>query len=345
MSQRRYILGLFLMISGCAGGSGDHSPIDGNSSNIGLKKKEEPEKINTEAGAADENQGPVVTDVVPNQTEKGKEDQKKPWDSWEGKFKRFYSVCSDPELKKEEHPEKKTALAIQDSLGGLNDKCEDTVRHLEVADRLNLSNKGLSDISVLGEFSHIRQLRLGENFIRSLDPIASLTELEVLDLSDNPVVDYEALRAMSGLSQLDLSQKRQNVKQVTDSILKYKQEMGKTSDSDILTQNQITDLTWRAMLEINQGRGVVRDLVFLKNCERLTELNLDYTSVINLAPLKPCNQLKRISVVGLKIEDFSPLLGHVGLMEIKLTPQLVNPDSLNALREAVPHMIVSEQSL
>lgn len=341
---------LQLLPYGCAGGgSGDHSPVDGGSSNLGIKSKVETDETSGNTEATDDSgkqtSEPMVSDITPGTVDEGKSSTAKPGDSWGGKFKQFYSVCSDPELKKEDHPEKKTALAIQDTLGGINDRCEDTVRHLELTDRINLSNKGISDISVLGEFRHIQQLRLGENYIRSLEPLSRLSALEILDLSDNPLVQFDPLSGMEKIGELDLSQKKQNLKLITDLIQKYKIEMGKTETSDILTQSQIHSLTWKAMLKINDERGGVDNLGFLKHCSHLTVLNLNYTSVVDLSPLKSCKNLRQISVAGLKIDDFSPLFGHTGLMEIKLTPELIDQESLNALKESIPHMIVSEQTL
>ena len=65
--------------------------------------------------------------------------------------------------------------------------------------QLDLSDRGIRDISALAECRELRWLKLGGNEISDLQPLMNIPGLESLDVSDNELVD---LRPLMGLARL-----------------------------------------------------------------------------------------------------------------------------------------------
>ena len=72
--------------------------------------------------------------------------------------------------------------------------------------KLNLSgNVTISDISALGNLTNLEQLDLGRNYIDYIGALGGLTNLQTLDLSVNFISDIGALGNLTNLQTLDLS--------------------------------------------------------------------------------------------------------------------------------------------
>ncbi len=70
---------------------------------------------------------------------------------------------------------------------------------------LDLSGKGISDITGLSFATGLAGLNLSGNAVRDISEISALTNLTDLDLSGNMIGDITALNALTGLKTLDLS--------------------------------------------------------------------------------------------------------------------------------------------
>ena len=94
-----------------------------------------------------------------------------------------------------------------------SETAEAEVRELTLGDlsfredvtELDLSGRGLSDLSVLGSCRHLVSLNLAGNRIADLSVLMDLPCLETLNLADNQICDLRPLMAMSSLRELDLS--------------------------------------------------------------------------------------------------------------------------------------------
>ena len=75
-------------------------------------------------------------------------------------------------------------------------------------ERLDLSDRGLSDLGALAGLADLELLDLGGNAVVDLWPLAGLRGLRVLDLSGNRIEDVSALAGLTGLERLDLSGNR-----------------------------------------------------------------------------------------------------------------------------------------
>lgn len=70
---------------------------------------------------------------------------------------------------------------------------------------LNLSGNEISDLSPLVGLAKLRELDISDNAVSSLSPLMGLTTLEVLDASGNEISGTAALSGLTSLRELDLS--------------------------------------------------------------------------------------------------------------------------------------------
>ncbi len=71
---------------------------------------------------------------------------------------------------------------------------------------LNLNNCGLKDISALSDLAGVSDLRLTDNQIEDISPLAGLTGIDYcLDLRNNKITDYSPLKDMKNLQSLYVS--------------------------------------------------------------------------------------------------------------------------------------------
>ena len=70
---------------------------------------------------------------------------------------------------------------------------------------LDLSGRGIEDISFISEAVNLTELNLSNNKVSDITPLASLEKLEKLDLSNNAVTDINALLTLKALKELNLS--------------------------------------------------------------------------------------------------------------------------------------------
>lgn len=71
---------------------------------------------------------------------------------------------------------------------------------------LDLSNKGITDVTPLQQFTNLQKLNLSGNKINWITPMDKLTTLTWLDLSGNRISNISALSAMTGLTYLNLEE-------------------------------------------------------------------------------------------------------------------------------------------
>ncbi len=76
--------------------------------------------------------------------------------------------------------------------------------HSDAVD-LNLSGRGIREISVLADCKQLRSLDISGNQISDLQPLMNLPELEVLNLADNQVSDLRPLMGMGKLYSVNAS--------------------------------------------------------------------------------------------------------------------------------------------
>ena len=168
---------------------------------------------------------------------------------------------------------------------------------------LDLSARGLADLSALSGLADLEVLDLGGNRIADLSPLAGIAGLERLDLRDNAVADLSALGGLAGLRVLDLSGNA-----VADiSPLAALTEMRRLD----LSGNRVADLRplseLRGLEVLLLDGNAVSDLVPLWGLDALAHLGLGDNRVADIGLLRDVRSLRRLDVSGNRLRDVSAL--------------------------------------
>ena len=130
---------------------------------------------------------------------------------------------------------------------------------------------------------NLRKLRLANNGITDLRPIAGLAKLKFLELWSNPISDLMPLSNLTGLELLYL---------------------GACDIDDITPLASLTKLT-----SLDLRFNVIVDISRLAGLSRLTELLLTNNLITDVSPLLELTSLERLELHGNRIADHSPLDG------------------------------------
>ena len=170
---------------------------------------------------------------------------------------------------------------------------------------LDLSARGLTDLSVLSGLTDLEVLDIGGNRIADLWPLAGMEGLERLDLRDNAVADLSALSRLPGLRVLDLSG---------------------NAVSDVSPLAALTDLR---RLDLSGNR--IDDIRPLSELHSLEVLLLDGNAVSNLVPVWGLDELANLGLGGNRVADVALLRDARSLQRLDLSGNLVH--DVSALRD------------
>ncbi len=201
---------------------------------------------------------------------------------------------------------------------------------------LDLSNKGISDLSPLANLANLEVLYLRENQIVDLSPLAKLVNLEKLYLDSNEIIDLSPLTKLLNLKKLDLSVNQiidlsplANLVNLTSLGLNRNQISDLSPLANLvnltglwLNKNQISDLSPLSSLlnltSLDLSSSQITDLSLLSNLLNLEKLNLSHNQITDLSPLSNLSELKMLYLGNNQISDLSPLANLVNLEHIQL---------------------------
>ena len=159
---------------------------------------------------------------------------------------------------------------------------------------LDLSSRGLVDLSSLSGLADLEVLDLGGNRISDLWPVAVLAGLERLDLSGNRVADLRPLSELRGLKVL------------------------------LLDGNRVADLVplWGLpeLAHLGLGNNRVADAALLREAESLRRLDLAGNRLRDVSVLGDLPKLMWLRLSGNPIADVSPLGRLTTLRWLELEP-------------------------
>ncbi|MDE0365583.1 MAG: leucine-rich repeat domain-containing protein, partial [Gammaproteobacteria bacterium] len=173
-------------------------------------------------------------------------------------------------------------------------------RKIEV---LDLSSRGLVDLSPLAGLMDLEALDLGGNRVVDLWPLAATAGLEVLDLRDNVVGDLSPLASLPHLRVLDLS---------GNAVSDLSPLAGLTALRRLdLSGNRVADIRplseLRGLEVLLLDGNEVSDLVPLWGLTELAHLGMGSNRVANAALLRELNSLRRLDLAGNRLRDVSVL--------------------------------------
>ncbi|CAL6008483.1 leucine_Rich Repeat (LRR)-containing protein [Hexamita inflata] len=207
---------------------------------------------------------------------------------------------------------------------------------------LELRYNGISDITILGQLTNLKQLYLSNNKISTIQ-IQNLDNLTSLNLGNNKLNDISAIQNMTNLVELQLSGNQIHDINVFQYLINLKQlylSKNKVSNIDILSSlihlqildishnnitniSSITVLTNLKELYLSSQNNLV-DIHNVANLIQLSELILHDNQIIDIQSIQQLKQLQYLNVSNNKIIDFSPLNDHPNIefyeMQDQITP-------------------------
>ncbi len=173
-----------------------------------------------------------------------------------------------------------------------------TTADMAMLPRLEAKNANITDLTGLERATNLTDLFLGDthvegagwinsNSIKDLSPLAGLTNLTSLNLSQNNIADISPLAELTNLTWLDI---------------------GGNNLSNISPVSGLINLT-----ALRLWRNNISDISAVADLTRLTELNLDYNNISDISAVAGLTSLRWTRLVGNNISDISPLVSNTGL--------------------------------
>jgi len=213
----------------------------------------------------------------------------------------------------------------------------------EDVEQLDLSNRGIFDITKLSYCLKLRDLNLAGNPLENFGVLAGLSRLEILNLKGTGATDdvLLLLRNLSNLTHLDLrdngalsAEKLDELKAalpgcyIQHDKIAYVVEMGGqlyTSDATGISApaSGITDIsrlnTFTELRYLILNDNAIRDISSLTGLIWLKELDLSENMLQDIAPLAGHRELKQLDLSSNSIRDIYALSSCIGLEKLDLS--------------------------
>ena len=246
----------------------------------------------------------------------------------------FMVGCGGDDPENFEIPDANLRAAIEQELGlpsGAPITEEDMRRLAELEiDGENLT-RGISNLTGLEYATNLVFLFLRNNAITDLSPLAGLTKLEELHLSNSEprdislLIDLSPLAGLNNLYSLELG---------NNAITDLSPLTGLTKLEELeLYGNAITDLSpltgLNNLVTLILSGNAITDLSPLAGLTQLSELDLSGNAITDLSPLTGLNNLVTLILSGNAITDLSPLTGLTQLRSLLIYDNPLSATSIN----------------
>jgi Leucine-rich repeat (LRR) protein len=247
----------------------------------------------------------------------------------------------------------KRKLNIIDSVD-LND-----LKDMTAINELDLSNNDyIQTIEPLAQLTNLKLLNLAETNVGDLTPIRNLTELIELNLSRTKIFDLSPLKYSNKLLRLNINHtdirsvgvvekmpELQNLEMRATHVIDFAPVSNLTKLLNLdLEGTQISDLSPIAnlvhLMELNVSKTFIRDVNVIKGFKNLTTLDLDSTGVRDIHALSTLENLEVLYVNYTVISDLSPLQKLPNLERIYCDQTPVNKTIADAFMAANPNVLV-----
>ena len=210
------------------------------------------------------------------------------------------------------------------------------LEHFISAERLDLHDNNIEDLSPLAGLTNLQEIRLDHNQISDVSPLATLTELWRLYLNDNEIVDIGPLASLTKLRRLFLGENQivdigplGSLKNLRGLYLSGNQIHVLASLDSLrnlgelrLGANEITNVSPLASLTslyaLSLDNNDLKDFSSLASLTGLQMLSLNGNRIANVSPLMPLTGMWRLDLSDNEIEDISPLVDLTGLFKLHL---------------------------
>lgn len=192
---------------------------------------------------------------------------------------------------------------------------------------LNLANNQIRDITPLKQLTKIRGLNVSGNEITSINDLEKLTDMGSLQVNNNQLKSIEVIRHFPRLHTLEASNN-----QIT------KIDVSGNTNLTVLNvaDNLITDIKslskLKALINLDVSNNEVISLEALGSLSNLTLLNISRNNIEDISPISKLIKMTFLVAANNKISDLSPLQKLTQLVSIDLTSNRVyNLESLSNL--------------
>ena len=210
-------------------------------------------------------------------------------------------------------PDKKLQTAVSEKLGISVPNI--TKKDMLSLKRLDINEKGISNITGLEYASNVTDIRLYGSQISDITPLQNLTSLTGLYLSDNQISDITPLQNLTSLTSLGL---------IDNQISDITPLQNLTSLTRLgLSNNQISDITplqnLTSLTGLDLGFNQISDITLLQNLTSLTSLALSRNQISDITPLQNLTSLTDLYLGGNQISDITPLQNLTSLTRLGLS--------------------------
>jgi hypothetical protein len=210
------------------------------------------------------------------------------------------------------------------------------LEHCTNLGQLWLHGNEISDISPLAALGNLHMLMLEGNQISDISPLASLTDLRSLNLNGNQISDISPLTSLTSLTSLNLyGNKIGDISPLASLTGLRSLNLSGNRTSDIsplastarltslnLNGNRIRDIRSLASLtdltSLNLSDNQTSDISSLASLTNLTSLNLSDNQIGDISPLASLPNLRSLNLNGNQISDISPLASLTNLTDLYL---------------------------
>ena len=210
-------------------------------------------------------------------------------------------------------PDKKLQTAVSEKLGISVPNI--TKKDMLSLKRLDINEKGISNITGLEYASNVTDIRLYGSQISDITPLQNLTSLTGLYLSDNQISDITPLQNLTSLTSLGL---------IDNQISDITPLQNLTSLTRLgLSNNQISDITplqnLTSLTGLDLSFNQISDITLLQNLTSLTSLALSRNQISDITPLQNLTSLTDLYLSGNQISDITPLQNLTSLTDLYLS--------------------------
>ena len=209
------------------------------------------------------------------------------------------------------------------------------------AEERSINSNSVSDISPIAGLTNLTTLNLTNNSVADISPIAGLTKLTWLYLTNNSVTDISPIAGLTNLKTLSLiNNSVADISPIAGLTKLKKLYLNSNSIADIspvagltkltvliLTNNSVTDISpivgLTNLTTLNLTNNSVTDISPVAGLTKLTVLNLTNNSVTDISPIAGLTNLTWLYLKNNSIADISPVAGLTKLTVLNLNSNSV----------------------
>ena len=169
--------------------------------------------------------------------------------------------------------------------------------------KLSLGNNTVSDISVLAGLKKLEDLNLEQNMVSDLTPLAGLDRLTRLDLYENNITDISPLAGLTKLNMLDLrANKISDISAVKDMSLM--EELYLSENESLSDLSAVSDMP--SLRYLSARKTSVSQIDPIKNDLNLHSLIISWTNVSDISVVDRLTKISYLDIRNSPIKDYGP---------------------------------------